>query len=220
MAQGIPGLVAVNDWQKVTGDRLRQALAVSMEVCGRTGAEACKHAIILMAQSARAMAKSAKKLRPVEHDAHGDYVTIYYQSGKRSKLYKWAFRPEVQSTKWGRRGTWAGARVIGRRGLAKRSWMWGLRDLGKLSGSRPISGVADVKTILSDEVCGYLLTNRLGYITKTMPAGWEAAVQERAGNKLMKQAALKLERKWAGEVRRNTRAVVGTLSNAFLRAVA
>ena len=218
MAQGIPGLVAVNDWQKVTGDRLRQALAVSMEVCGRTGAEACKHAIILMAQSARAMTKQSPKNRPIENDILGRFVRTYKGGKETGRIYDWMFTLEDESKRLP--GSWERARNIANRGLAKRSWMWGLRNLGKPAGSRPMTGVADVKTVLGRENCGYLLTNRLSYVTKAMPPGWEIAVQERAGNKIMKQAALKLERKWAGEVRRNTKAVVVTLSNAFLKAVA
>ena len=65
---GAVSIKMLGDWRKEVGVPLRDALAVSMDICGRTGEEACKHAIILMAESARALARQAPKNRKVQHD--------------------------------------------------------------------------------------------------------------------------------------------------------
>ena len=46
---------------------------------------------------------------------------------------------------------------IGGRGLAKRSWMWGLAPLGKRSQSRAIVGTFELLTIKQSQAAGYIL---------------------------------------------------------------
>ena len=209
----------IGDWKKEIGVSLHDALAVSMDVIGRTGEEACRHALILMAQSARALTPQSKSKRPEEVDVglHGSkYITIW-KKGKQTRLYEFHFfrGGDMQ-------GTWEQARQIKNKGLAKRSWMWGLRDLSTAAeNSKPISGVSTLKTILGEKSCGYILTDRLSYLMKVLASGWEQSVVMSAGNKIMAQARLKLERQWMREItraRRGGSAVGKTLGAYFVRA--
>ena len=197
------GIQILGDWKKEIAVPLRDALAVSMTICGRTGEEACKHAIILMAQSARALTKRAKEFRkelrnPALNNAV--YVENWVQGRNTpQKIYKFRFGTDANVR--GRiDGTWEDARTIGNRGLAKRSWMWGLAKLKPMSTGKAIPGASRVYSINTEQVSGYIKENRLGYITKIMPAGWESEVQSRVGNKIMGQARNKLEQKWRREM--------------------
>jgi len=192
---GIVSLKTIGNWDKQIGVPLKDAMAVSMDIIGRSGEEACKHAIILMAQSARALTPQARKRRRVRKDKHGQYVLYDKPSKNQKKIYRWKFSQERQHHS-DFEGTWEGAQKIGKRGLAKQSWMWGLKALTAKAVGKPISGVGVLKTIKSDSLNGYLLENRLDYITKIMPPGWERTVEVRAGNKIMAQARNKLQRQW------------------------
>lgn len=210
----------LGDWKKEIGVPLRDALAVSMDIIGRTGAEACKHAIILMAQSARALTPQSKSKRKVERDAanHGaEYVNVWHK-GSESRFYKWNFLRGGDA-----KGTWEQAQQIANRGLAKRSWMWGLRGLNAAAAmnSKPMKDIATLQTILGEKSCGYVLTDRLSYLMKILPPGWSESVARTAGNKIMAQARNKLERLWKSEMRQARRggvAIGAGLSRYFLRA--
>lgn len=199
-------LRTLGDWQKQMAIPLQDILRVSMDVVGKTGAGACMQCLILMAQSARAMTPKSKSKRPVEIDVglHGaKYVNVFHK-GKQSRLYEFNF---LRGGKM--EGTWDQARIIKNKGLAARSWMWGLRGMkGALIG-RPIPGVAKTLTILGEKACGYILQNSLSYLLKIMPAGWQAAVATKAGNKIMKQAAMKIERQWKSEMSHARRGGMG-----------
>lgn len=227
-------LKTLGDWQQKLKVPLQDVLAVSMDVCGRTGVEACKHALILMAQSASKITPLSQKKRPVEHDSLlGDFVRKW-KNGKDTRLFKFNFSLQEQAAysasqmaTWGHihkrgilDGTWEQAQNIANRGLAKRSWIWGLKRFGKAYG-KPIPGVARTLTIISEKACGFILQNSLKYLSKIMPAGWQSDVTERAGNKIMKQAAMKIERQWKSEMNRSHRggAMVGkALAQYFLGA--
>ena len=185
-------LEQVGNWRKELGVPLAQALSVSMNVTGKTGEKACRQALIFMAQSAGRLATRARKNRRMFKDEHGQYVNIW-SKGVMRKLYRWAFSKSVSNSLT---GTWPEAREIGSRGLAKRSWMWGLAQLGKRSKSRPIAGTWKLATIRSTTLNGYMLTNKLGYISKVMPAGWEQEAQRLGTNRVMAQARSKLQRVW------------------------
>jgi len=180
----------VGNWSQKMAVPLSDALKVSKDLFRRSGPDACKHAVILMAQSARAMTPQAKKNRKVMSDSRGKYVQ-YDRPGKNpAKVYKWMFnRGESVSSRHGDfKGTWEGAKRIQNRGLAKRSWMWQLEARRK-----PISGASLVAfTKEGTEQVGYVKHNKLDYILKIMPAGWLAAVTQKATNKIMAQAGRKL----------------------------
>ena len=204
---GAVSIKMVGDWRKEVGVPLRDALAVSMDICGRTGEQACKHAIILMAESARALARQAPKNRKVQQNPSvrgkgGQYVDVWNQGRQRpTRLYRLQFSKKA----WESArviGTWESARVIGNRGLAKRSWMWGLEKLGARTGGQraPIRGASRVWTLSKTGVSGYIKENRLDYIQKAMPAGWESLVALAATNKIMAQARNKLDARWRREL--------------------
>ena len=184
---------AVNNWRAAVHTDMATAARVSMDVWRREGTEATKHLLILMAQSAAAMTKQAQRRRKVQSDKHGEYVEILRQSGEASKRYRWQYsKPDA-------RGTWEGAQTIRNRGLARRSWMWGF---GK---GHALSNVTVVDRVHSGgKSVGYQLTNRLGYIDTIMPPGYQAAAEQKAINKLMKQAEMKMVRAYEREINRTT----------------
>lgn len=192
-------LKIIGNWRKEVGAPLRDALAVSMDICGRTGEQACRHALILMAQSARALTKKARNNRKVQKDEHGSYVENWVRGkNEAQKLYKWMFEGTEQERI---PGTWENARKIGNAGLAKRSWMWGLATLkpGMHTG-KAIRGTSRVYSITQAKANGYIKENRLDYILDAMPSGWESSVQSSAGNKIMAQSRNKLEAQWRREM--------------------
>ena len=211
---------AVNDWQKTLGEHLTDALNASVNVCGRTGAQACIHAIILMAQSARAMAKKAKKLREVHRDnVRGPFVYKWRQGkSEPSLIFKWQFDPETKPP-YKLDGAWDNAKHVPHSRLAQRSWMWGLKDFRapviEGEGGKPIAGVAMTKILLSEKMCGVILTNKLSYIQQAMPAGWLSMVHELAANKILKQAALRMQSKFVRLTKHMSKSDQTTLAQAF-----
>lgn len=248
-------LKMVGDWRKEVGVPLRDALAVSMNICGRTGEEACKHAIILMAQSARAITKQSPKLRPIVKNPDPRYKTdarrapfgVYAYKGRGNQSRKY-FKPIYRTGEFGRVrfldkntleikyiNTFSGKvhradryeqvpglsiktdkrRNIGRRGLAKQAWMYGLSQLGGPHESEKVKDASSVRAIRGDYLSGYIKSNLLDYITKILPAGWEKTVELRAGNKIMKQAQMKLERQFKSAMLRREKQTEKSLGQFF-----
>lgn len=220
---GAASLKLIGDWNAKVGVGLRDALSVSMDVAGRTGEQACQHALILMAQSARALTVTAKKNRQVLLDArlHGAKYVENWVKGKTEpqRLYKFQF-DGAANARDAIPGTWENARKIGNAGLAKRSWMWGLAKLKPMHTGKAIPGASRVFAVTSEKVNGYIKENRLDYILKAMPSGWEASVAQAATNKIMAQARMRLERQWEREARRQRKVVARSIQSFFLQGVA
>ena len=212
-------LQPIGNWEQQVHQSLRNALYLSTNVMGRTGEEACKHALILMARSARAMAKKSRKRRPIMRDTrlHGaQYVDTYRQGDSRPhRLYKLQFGTIAQRRPGAVKGTWERAQKIRNSGLAKRSWMWGLASLGATVDSAPIPGTSKVYSLRGDKVCGYIKENRLGYILKTMPAGWESTLESSVAKQIMAQAARKMEGQWRRDMNAQSRAIERPLKSFF-----
>jgi hypothetical protein len=217
----------IGDWKaKKVQARLEDALNVSVDVMGRTGEDACRHAIILMAQSARARTPMAPARRPVEKNprfkhllSKAQYKSLPAGTPQYPYFQYRAFRltqagrgqQEIFSNDRQRLGR------ISNRGLAKRSWMWGLAAFGQNEGPRgAIPGTSAVYGVKEQRVAGYVKENRLGYIMAAMPSGWEQEVEQAASNKIMAQAAVKMGRAWQGAVQRGgQRAAMKTLNDFF-----
>ena len=192
-------ITMIGNWRAQMDTRLTHALAVTMEVSGRSLAEACKRTIIYLAQSARALTRQSKKKRRVRREKGLEYVETYKKDGSISRLFKFKFDDKSDEV----RGTWEQAKIIGGRGLAKRSWMWGLKGMNRVkSVGKSIPGVGRLRKILTAQVGGFILSNKLSYILKAMPAGWKQIAEQKATNKIMKQAESKLKRDWARAVQR------------------
>lgn len=189
---------AVNDWRREVHTDLNRALRVSMDVWHKDAENACKRMLILMAQSARALTPQAKMRRRVERDKSGQYVEVLRQGRESAKRYKWQYDREDS------RGTWEGAQQIRNRGLARRSWLWGLQRAGaKGSERKPIPGTSLVDRIRKGRLTvGWFKENRLKYIEKIMPAGWLQTVERKAVNRVMKQAETKMVREFERRVGR------------------
>lgn len=166
------------------------ALQVSMDVWNRNATEATKHMLIVMAQSAAAATPQAKRTRPVLRDDHGEYVVVYKQNRGHFPVYKWMAE--------GKNKSWDRLQNIRNRGLAKRSWLWGLK-----AGSKPIAGTSRVDPIRSGaRMVGWQKTNSLGYIDKIMPSGYQQEAEQKAINKVMKLAEMKMVREFEREIGR------------------
>ncbi|MEN6360045.1 MAG: hypothetical protein ABFD59_08315 [Smithella sp.] len=188
----------VGDWQLKIAQPLSNALRVSIDIFGRTAPEACKHAVILMAQSAKNMTPKAKKIRPELEDEQGKYVDIWTQKSREPiKIHKFRFSPNCPPESR-LEGTWSKARRVKNAGLAARSWMW---SLGKGDVSKEIPGLSRAYAFQTKKVVGFVKQNALSYVKSIMPAGWEVAVAQKATSRIMAQAAAKLERLWASTLR-------------------
>lgn len=89
-------------------------------------------------------------------------------------------------------------RIIRRSGLAKQSWMWGLKGFHKGA----IQGVTDVTPFTAKNLCGIVLTNRLRYLPSITPANLQERVAKAASNSIMAQVAREVERKMGVQVSR------------------
>lgn len=197
---------ALGDWKHEIGVRLSTALAVVVENTGKTGAEACAKGMVNMAQSARVLTPTAKKNRPVLRNEHGlEYIEVYRQSGAVAKLFR--FRYQGRSSDPKPAFTWEEARLIAHKGLAKRSWFWGLRGLPGAPAfeGKPMRGVVTLFTIKGNQTAGYELTDRIKFLSKILPAGWSQRVEQAVVNRIMAQARKKMEKDFAADMRRSAR---------------
>lgn len=87
---------------------------------------------------------------------------------------------------------------IKNRGLARRSWMWGIKGLSK----GPLAGVTDIQSIFAGDDCGLVLIDRLNYILKTVPAGFSETATRKATDSIMAQVARRVEQRFSVEVPR------------------
>jgi len=187
----------VGDWSKQMAVPLGNALQATTELTGKDGRKAVEQAMVYMARSAKAATKQAKKNRKVLKGDRGvKYVEKIYKDGKIKRLYEAGF-PDSRGR------TWATAKEITSRGLAKRSWMWGVAGLrgGKVKG-HAIAGVNTMAEFLSPTKVGLIMTNKLNYILKAAPAGVAEIAAQKASNQIMAQAAKKMERKFSVEIPR------------------
>jgi len=200
-------LKAVGNWSQKIEVPLHNAMMATVEMMGRTGRQACEQAIVLMAQSAGSarqnLTRTAPANRKVVRDEQGEYVERYYPNGETRRDYRWMFTPEAKRDLRTRQGIadWDQAKRISARGLARRSWMWGVKDLIRAS-TRPIAGVADLAEIEGTEECGLVLTNRLSYLDKVTDPSLESRVAQLATNKIMAQVAKRAERRFGIVVNR------------------
>jgi hypothetical protein len=166
-----------------------------------------------MAQSAAKRTPLSAKKRKVEQryfptargkQAVGRFVTVYSQ---RKQPHQW-WAPWKQRSpefaEWKRRAT-----NIYNRGLARSSWAWGLKKLGKTERTyRPeINGVVRAGgwkkgTLEKGGAVGHFLENKLAYLSNILPVGFIAEVVTAATNKILAQAALKLSKQAAREMER------------------
>jgi len=240
-------LKASSDWDRRIAVPLETAMASSIELTGRSGKEACKQAMIYMAQSVAKQTKVSPKLRPIVRnpdtryktdkrvapfgvmrwDREGNqYFKPIYRTGEYGKIRffdkksaswfkrdannpkgKWekipsgpdpanpeTFMPGIKSDK---------RRIIGRSGLARRSWFWGLNDImANVDMKSFVPGVSDLTEVLTSSLCGLVLTNRLRYMMKAVPAGAIGDAAVKASNRIMAQNAKLIERKFGIEIGR------------------
>lgn len=192
-----PTLQTIGNWNSEIGVPLKRAISTTMGVMNRTAENTTRQAIILMAQSARAMTPQAPKNRKIMTSEKGQkYVETYTKRTGSTPLRIYLPSRRKQPAEYA--SAIASVRPIHLRTLAKASWFWALNKVGKkTSGDGKLkdkfNSVRGGK-IKSQTAVGYWIENRLGYITKILPANWAAEVERKAGNRMMAQAEKKLER--------------------------
>ena len=85
-------------------------------------------------------------------------------------------------------------RIIGRRGLAKKSWMWAASAMYR-GGSGQVMDVPDVASINIDKSPtnpSITITNRLRHVSAAMKPGAVEDAKDKAANKMVKNIELKL----------------------------
>ncbi len=92
---------------------------------------------------------------------------------------------------------------IRNRGLAQRSWLWGIKGLSQ----NAISGVTDIQQIkpklsFGSSQTGLVLTDRIKYLTKIIPSTLIDSVSRKASESIMDQVAKRVEKKLGVEVPR------------------
>jgi hypothetical protein len=219
MSVGAFTIKAVGEWDKQVGVPLQTALRVIIENTKKTGEQAVANCIVMMAQAARKMTPKAKANRKVlKGGASGklDYIEVYQQGvggapGKLGKVWKYQFSPRA-SANFRLNGTWEQAKRVENSGMAQRSWFWGLRGLpGAPMTGRPYKGVAKLLTLrgTGDMVTGMIRENRIAFMTRILPPGYEAQIVRSVGNKVMGQYAKKIEREAARDLERQVKQVAG-----------
>lgn len=210
----------VGDWNKTMKTTMDMALNASITVYGRTAEQAVKHAVIRMAIAAKARTPKSRERRKVLSDKNGKYVEAWRQGYRNPfKLHKWKF----YSTK-NHRGDegfnatgWEKAQIIKNRGLAKRSWMWGLSKWGAPTDQRKeISGTSEVFFRKADRVVTAVKRNKLGYIDVIMPGGWAKEAEQAAANIIMKQAQMKMERDFSKAIKSGGIVAQSNVSQYFI----
>jgi hypothetical protein len=180
----------VGNWSMEMDVPLNNALQATTELTGRSGRSAVERAMSLMAKSAKVLTRQAKKNLKVQRDNKRRFVEKTLKAGK--KVNRWEFQYPND-----RGETWEQAKLIGNRGLAKRSWLWGLSGLRKPpKSSKEIKGVSMLTEFFGKNQAGMILTNRLNYINYAIPSNLPDIVAKRASNQIMAQAAKKLEREY------------------------
>ena len=188
---------AIGNWNERMDIPLANALAASIELTGRDGRNAVSAAIVLMAKTARALTKQSKQKRPVKVDENGRYFERI-RSGESTRVYElWFLAGDKTKGVVRANATFEDASVIKNRGLAKRSWMWGVRSLNKAAAAErsPIPGVTDLQEIIGRE-CGMVITNRLSYMDAAAPSDIQDRAARSASNQIMAAAAKAMERKF------------------------
>jgi hypothetical protein len=191
------------DWRQKVKLPLDRVLMASMDAFNRNSVEACKHFVILMAQSASAATPRAKKKRPVISNpnfAHllekSQYKKIRRTNAEMARYFRFvAIKYQQPSRTIPIYGNKPGdISKVNRVGLAKKSWMWGLKNL---AGSKPIAGTWEVVEKAAKNFASYTKINKLSYISKIMRSGFEQVVAEKATNKLMKSVERKMQKQFA-----------------------
>jgi hypothetical protein len=192
-------LKTVSNWNEKIDVMLPSAMFAAIEIVGKDGKQACAWAMALMAKSASALTKQAKKNRKVmkgltENGRKYKYVDVIVKSnGETRRFPQFNARPYNPDAKW----SWDNVKLVPSRGLAKRSWFWSLnrlrKSVNKGAYSKPINGATELIERVSANLCGLAMFNRIGYIFKAAPADVEQRAARAASNQIMAQVAKKIE---------------------------
>lgn len=190
-------LKAVGKWNDRINVPLSNALFASTEMLGKTGYKACEMALVYMAKSAgsktgKLTKQSIKKRKIDKTGKYGDRIVFREGSETEKKMYVWNLTKPIEEM-----------RTIRLRGLAKRSWMWGLKDFHNVKpDGHAIRNAGDVRVFTGETMCGISLRNKLPYIDKVIVSNLQEVVSKRATNSIMYQVARNVERKFSVEIPR------------------
>ena len=188
------------DWLKAMDAPLNSALYVSRDVFKRSAFEACKHALILMAKSARRLTKTSLKQRKVlVHEwatkvmgkmKKHKYVECWQQGSTSPKrVYQSQFDPDSANQL---EGSWDRAKHIKNSGLGKRSWMWQFGEGKKFAGATVLIQMGQNGNDDTSKPVGLILINKLAYLLKILPSGWDKTCADNAVKNILGQTAKRL----------------------------
>lgn len=208
----------VRDWRK-SFTPLQDAIHVNLAMFKKDLEGACRSTIYFMAQSASKMVPKGMKERPVfpnfrfRHLLTAEGYKAARITGRDMSAY-FKFRaiklrqsPRLPIERYG--NSERSLAKIARAGTGARAWMWTLggtqakvdKDILSYAELFPVHGSAG--PYLSNKpnlVTGFILRNKLSYMMKIMPSGWEKRVEELAIKKIMGRAAVILQNKYGANI--------------------
>jgi hypothetical protein len=237
-------IVMDGNWEGKMADRLENILARSVQITGKTGEQTLQRAMITMSKtlagagsgSTEALTPIAPARRLVEPNPRFAHLlrkkqykaqmiknpSLRYRyfkfrswkltqesRGMRELFSNYLTRPPAKQRDIGK---------IGNRGLARRSWMWGLGAFGVSTARAGIPGVATLAGVVEGRMAGYVKENRLAYVEGILPGGWEKEAERRAGAIIMHTDARRLETAWLGAALRDEKTAMRNL-DAFIKRV-
>ena len=191
---------ALGDWGKQIQIPLERAMTASMQQFGKSSDQVTKQMMDFETTSARVLTPEAQKTREVMFNPYFRHLmkrSQYKKYSKDANRYRgyfkyaaWFFKqpPKLPAFRYGNDMTKLAK--IARRGLAQRSWRWGLQPLGIPSEWNPIQGTQELyeyrATISGASVtAGWKKVNKLNYLPAIMPPGWKQSVETAAVNRTL-----------------------------------
>jgi hypothetical protein len=226
-------LQTIGDWNKSIQVPLQDAMRMSMDVMGRSGEQATKATVVMMAQAARSRTPSAKPFRDVQDNPDFEHLikkgspqVQQIRQGTRDPDFYFRFRAQAwrqgkAEPDWRYANERTRLSRIRNAGLAKSSWFWPLASAGKSNPTRftDKNGRTSFYPVVESKgettYRGFQLDNRLHYITKIMPSGWPDKVEKAVANRMMGMMRNKLRRDFINSMKRAQRVGVATITRAL-----
>lgn len=196
-----PTITPVGDWGAQVAGPLNYAMGLWSQAAGRTREDVTKQAVHFMAQSAGKATPQSKSRRKIERDAtFGDYVPVW-RKGREVPVFLGSRKQDPAKYEQIK------SRVtpIQLRGLARASWKWGIQKLGGSGASSKFSdrkNVVKAGAVTEGQSKGHEIANRLSYIGKIMPAGFEVFAARSAANRMKAAAERRMQQDLERSVRR------------------
>lgn len=172
-------LIPVGNWERAVERPLDRVLGYTMQATKKTRDEVTVWAVVLMAQSAARLTPISKTRRKIERNpTFGDFIPVW-KKGREVPVFLGSRKSNPENYE----KTKNMVSPIRLRGMARASWMWGISKLGKPTAAQRFvdrKGVVSGHKVEELGYRGHEITNRLSYISKIMPAGWQKTAEQKA----------------------------------------